>query len=201
MIAFGGALSPVGGSCREASPLCAGHWDSDWRSRSGALAVGLGGRAAPGCVPQGGVLSSALQSWTPVHSTERGSGGMAGSGFGVLKCAGVAQLVEHLICNQRVGGSNPFASSKIEGSRLGLAAPGAISWEPNSSAVFFPAAFSPPTVSGPGTGMASGGGLRSERSALPEGSNDQVVSSAYAGEGEARPAEKAGAGECARQGL
>ncbi len=26
-------------------------------------------------------------------------------------CAGVAQLVEHLICNQRVGGSNPFASS------------------------------------------------------------------------------------------
>jgi hypothetical protein len=28
--------------------------------------------------------------------------------------AGVAQLVEHLICNQRVGGSNPFASSTIE---------------------------------------------------------------------------------------
>jgi hypothetical protein len=27
--------------------------------------------------------------------------------------AGVAQLVEHLICNQRVGGSNPFASSSI----------------------------------------------------------------------------------------
>jgi hypothetical protein len=27
--------------------------------------------------------------------------------------AGVAQLVEHLICNQRVGGSNPFASSRI----------------------------------------------------------------------------------------
>ena len=26
--------------------------------------------------------------------------------------AGVAQPVEHLICNQRVGGSNPFASSK-----------------------------------------------------------------------------------------
>ena len=25
--------------------------------------------------------------------------------------AGVAQLVEHLICNQRVGGSNPSASS------------------------------------------------------------------------------------------
>ena len=29
--------------------------------------------------------------------------------------AGVAQLVEHLICNQRVGGSNPFASSKVRG--------------------------------------------------------------------------------------
>jgi hypothetical protein len=30
--------------------------------------------------------------------------------------AGVAQLVEHLICNQRVGGSNPFVSS-IKSSR------------------------------------------------------------------------------------
>src|SRR6266699_4636508 len=28
-----------------------------------------------------------------------------------LSRAGVAQLVEHLICNQRVGGSNPSASS------------------------------------------------------------------------------------------
>jgi hypothetical protein len=27
--------------------------------------------------------------------------------------AGVAQLVEHLICNQTVGGSNPFASSRV----------------------------------------------------------------------------------------
>ena len=27
--------------------------------------------------------------------------------------AGVAQLVEHLICNQRVRGSNPFASSSM----------------------------------------------------------------------------------------
>jgi hypothetical protein len=27
--------------------------------------------------------------------------------------AGVAQLVEHLICNQRVRGSNPFASSRL----------------------------------------------------------------------------------------
>jgi hypothetical protein len=29
------------------------------------------------------------------------------------KFAGVAQLVEHLICNQRVRGSNPFASSRM----------------------------------------------------------------------------------------
>ncbi len=28
--------------------------------------------------------------------------------------AGVAQLVEHLICNQRVGGSNPFVSSRSQ---------------------------------------------------------------------------------------
>ena len=34
------------------------------------------------------------------------------SGFRVGR-AGVAQLVEHLICNQRVGGSNPFASSTV----------------------------------------------------------------------------------------
>ena len=33
--------------------------------------------------------------------------------FGVGR-AGVAQLVEHLICNQRVGGSNPFASSTLQ---------------------------------------------------------------------------------------
>jgi hypothetical protein len=31
--------------------------------------------------------------------------------------AGVAQLVEHLICNQRVRGSNPFASSSIGSGR------------------------------------------------------------------------------------
>ena len=31
--------------------------------------------------------------------------------------AGVAQLVEHLICNQRVGGSSPFASSSSPGGR------------------------------------------------------------------------------------
>ena len=31
--------------------------------------------------------------------------------------AGVAQLVEHLICNQRVGGSNPFVSSIFKSER------------------------------------------------------------------------------------
>jgi hypothetical protein len=33
-------------------------------------------------------------------------------GASVPRIAGVAQSVEHLICNQRVGGSNPFASSR-----------------------------------------------------------------------------------------
>ncbi len=28
--------------------------------------------------------------------------------------AGVAQLVEQLICNQQVGGSNPFSGSEVE---------------------------------------------------------------------------------------
>ena len=32
----------------------------------------------------------------------------------IPRVAGVAQSVEHLICNQRVGGSNPFASSSNE---------------------------------------------------------------------------------------
>ena len=45
-------------------------------------------------VPDAGSVSPAQCSWTR-------------TGW-----AGVAQPVEHLICNQRVGGSNPFASSK-----------------------------------------------------------------------------------------
>ena len=39
---------------------------------------------------------------------------VAGDRFPV-HLAGVAQLVEHLICNQTVGGSSPFASSRIPG--------------------------------------------------------------------------------------
>ena len=34
--------------------------------------------------------------------------------------AGVAQLVEHLICNQTVGGSSPFASSRVSFRWLGI---------------------------------------------------------------------------------
>ena len=37
---------------------------------------------------------------------------VAPCGVNLSHIAGVAQLVEHLICNQRVGGSNPFASSR-----------------------------------------------------------------------------------------
>ena len=44
----------------------------------------------------------------PVCECLRVSG--TGSGMGLF-WAGVAQLVEHLICNQRVGGSSPFAGS------------------------------------------------------------------------------------------
>jgi hypothetical protein len=49
--------------------------------------------------------------------TFRVSGKVSGLDGGSCR-AGVAQLVEHLICNQRVGGSNPFASSR-KGSRKG----------------------------------------------------------------------------------
>ncbi len=45
---------------------------------------------------------------------ERFPGGGGSAVRGAAGRAGVAQLVEHLICNQRVGGSNPFASSTNE---------------------------------------------------------------------------------------
>ena len=48
----------------------------------------------------------------PVCECLRVSG--TGSGMGLF-WAGVAQLVEHLICNQTVGGSSPFASSNYAG--------------------------------------------------------------------------------------
>src|SRR5580658_2144328 len=49
------------------------------------------------------------------RSPGKNSGWRSGSrAFGNRLWAGVAQLVEHLICNQRVGGSNPFASSTSE---------------------------------------------------------------------------------------
>jgi hypothetical protein len=31
-----------------------------------------------------------------------------------MACGGVAQLVEHLVCNQAVVGSSPFASTTLE---------------------------------------------------------------------------------------
>ncbi len=40
--------------------------------------------------------------------------------------AGVAQLVEHLICNQRVGGSSPFAGSRSFSDLRGVA--GVVEW-------------------------------------------------------------------------
>ena len=43
---------------------------------------------------------------------QEGSGKYCACRAVLPKFAGVAQLVEHLICNQRVGGSNPFASSR-----------------------------------------------------------------------------------------
>src|SRR6202022_3721579 len=52
-----------------------------------------------------------------VPDIRKGSEGVLysrGGGRG-FRTAGVAQLVEHLICNQRVRGSNPFASSSIDG--------------------------------------------------------------------------------------
>jgi hypothetical protein len=64
--------------------------------------------SVPGCVRSGSVS---------VRFSERLEG--IWIGFPV-DWAGVAQLVEHLICNQRVGGSNPFASSTLERPQSGL---------------------------------------------------------------------------------
>ena len=46
--------------------------------------------------------------------------------IGSCSQAGVAQLVEHLICNQRVGGSNPSASSTQSGHPVHVGAPNAV---------------------------------------------------------------------------
>jgi hypothetical protein len=48
--------------------------------------------------------------------SENGCIRASGRGGSGMVRAGVAQLVEHLICNQRVGGSNPFASSSLPSS-------------------------------------------------------------------------------------
>ena len=50
-----------------------------------------------------------------VPSCSEGPVGILVLGKGAIpQIAGVAQSVEHLICNQRVRGSNPFASSRNE---------------------------------------------------------------------------------------
>ena len=66
-------------------------------------------RAGTGCTQ-----SAVMVTFTIVPDIRKGSQGAdrARKGHG-LPTAGVAQLVEHLICNQRVRGSNPFASSSI----------------------------------------------------------------------------------------
>src|SRR6266704_1935178 len=48
--------------------------------------------------------------FTIVPDIRKGSGGLLCPRGPLSHTAGVAQLVEHLICNQRVRGSNPFAS-------------------------------------------------------------------------------------------
>ena len=50
-----------------------------------------------------------------------------------LRPAGVAQLVEHLICNQRVRGSNPFASSSIGSGRQDIRRGGGLTEFSNST--------------------------------------------------------------------
>ena len=59
--------------------------------------------------------------------------------------AGVAQLVEHLICNQRVGGSNPFASSNLRNRSGGRISSGRKwSGEPSGSRPGLSSAVTPP---------------------------------------------------------
>ena len=74
---------------------------SAWRERAGA-------RLTPGCAetcPCDNLVNY------PVHLEGiRGISLREGASF--PRIAGVAQSVEHLICNQRVRGSNPFASSR-----------------------------------------------------------------------------------------
>ena len=69
------------------------------------------------------VAGVGVPAWIWIPGSEPG-GRISGSFY-----AGVAQLVEHLICNQRVGGSNPFASSTHSGAR---AAPDKIGPGPKS---------------------------------------------------------------------
>src|SRR5208282_4201363 len=112
MIASVGALSPAGGAGRRYGEAgCARGCDETLSRVKLACYLRFG-------VPDAGSVSEAQ----PVRY-----------GWWRLRWAGVAQLVEHLICNQRVGGSNPFASSKF-----GLVARGGCAMRRDPSAVFFP---------------------------------------------------------------
>src|ERR1700683_5524847 len=55
-----------------------------------------------------------MVTFTVVPDKRKGSRGLICPRGCVSLTAGVAQLVEHLICYQRDRGSNPFASSRIE---------------------------------------------------------------------------------------
>jgi hypothetical protein len=77
--------------------------------------------------------------------------------------AGVAQLVEHLICNQRVGGSNPFASS----TRMGADFKAAMKFPAKQIArAGYVLCGDPTEVHAP---MQSGGLIRMGRQCLKEG--------------------------------
>jgi hypothetical protein len=66
-------------------------------------------RSSTGCTQ-----SAVMVTFRIVPDIRKGSQGVDRARKGrCLPTAGVAQLVEHLICNQRVRGSNPFASSSI----------------------------------------------------------------------------------------
>ena len=65
----------------------------------------------------GCMSTSVMVLYKIVPDIRKGSEGQNRPEGAVVSFAGVAQLVEHLICNQRVGGSNPFASSSSGTSR------------------------------------------------------------------------------------
>ena len=115
------------------------------------------------CSAPGSVLTLVSVPWyvqsVRVSAHFAGSGRVSGGKAvrrGERPRAGVAQLVEHLICNQRVGGSNPFASStkrNWNGSRSGKFQPASGIFE--APGLFF--AVFPLQVQAPRVRRVSGG--------------------------------------------